>query len=158
MTWNEFQHSNKGRWTKRGMSAAWERYKKSYYPNGGKHYLHRPTLRQSTKNIINSRAIIDSNTGWVYDEYLGRYMPGPYDYGHVPDNEFHRLRDDAEARGLTQAEFNDEVNKHPEWFFIQNREINQSHMAEVGYLADPVEQQRRLDNLVNGILGRYSNP
>ena len=142
MSWNEFQHANRGKWTRSEMSAEYEKYKATQVgPNKTQHYLHRPYIRQKTMDKIRSQSIIDEQ-GRIFDPIVELYMPGPYDIGHIPGREFRLLRDEAEDLGLSQSEFNNWVNDHPEWLFMQNRELNRSHLAEETQINTPNGQER----------------
>jgi hypothetical protein len=86
-------------------------------------------LRVGTRAKIESRArrtpegkFIDPNTGDIIE--------GPYHVGHIPGREHRRLVEEARARGMTQEEFNEWVNKHPEWFQIEDAANNLSHRFE----------------------------
>ena len=124
------------------MSAEYEKYKETQVgPNKTQHYLHRPYIRQKTMDKIRSQSIIDEQ-GRIFDPIVELYMPGPYDIGHIPGREFRLLRDEAEDLGLSQSEFNNWVNDHPEWLFMQNRELNRSHLAEETQINTPNGQER----------------
>ena len=57
-------------------------------------------------------------------------IDGPFDIGHVPGWEHRRLDFAADQLGLTQAQFNDFVNAHPQNFRIENRSDNRNHKGE----------------------------
>jgi hypothetical protein len=60
----------------------------------------------------------------------GKPIDGPYHYGHDFGFEHRRLAVEAQIRGMNQAQFNDWVNSHPEWFRIEAPETNLSHIGE----------------------------
>ena len=53
---------------------------------------------------------------------------------------------------MRQSHFNYRMNENPDFFFMQNKIINESHLAEEGYLKNPEEQRRRLFELANKIV------
>jgi HNH/ENDO VII superfamily nuclease with conserved GHE residues len=61
---------------------------------------------------------------------LKNIIEGKFHYGHIQGREFRRLVVQAEAKGMTQQEFNDWVNSHPEWFQIEDPSSNMSHRFE----------------------------
>ena len=107
MSWNEFQHANKGKYSNSEMSNAWNQYKQANYPNGGEHYLHRPYLRQDTIDGIPK--VTDVN-GFYIDPNTLEIIDGTPDIGHVYGHEYWRERDMAESLGWTQSQFNDYMN------------------------------------------------
>ncbi|MFC0820138.1 GH-E family nuclease [Moraxella marmotae] len=52
------------------------------------------------------------------------------DIGHAYGREHRRLVLAAKQTGLTQEQFNDFVNSHPDYFRLENRSDNQSHRYE----------------------------
>jgi len=91
-------------------------------------YLHRPYLRKSTLEGIFARSKRTPD-GRFIDPNTGRPIDGPYDVEHKRDFEFWRMRNDAEAEGLTQREFNDRLN-HPKLYQIENPSTNRSRRYE----------------------------
>ena len=65
---------------------------------------------------------VDPNTLLPYD--------GTPDIGHVWGREHRRLVAEAESRGMSQKQFNDWVNAHPEWFQLECPASNRSHKFE----------------------------
>lgn len=129
MTWNEFQNANKGKYTRSQMSDAWNAYKKANYPNGGEHYLHRPYIRQSTIDGVDSKTRTNAK-GQIYDQIGGKWIdPASIDLGHVPPHEFWYEREKAEAQGMTQAEFNDYMN-NPTFYAWQDMHENRARIHE----------------------------
>lgn len=97
--------------------------------NNGSVGLRRPYLRQSTKIAIQEAApktafgeFIDPNTGMIIDD--------KFHYGHKYGFEHRRLKLEAEAKGMTQKEFNNEINNHPQYFQIEDPRSNMSHKFE----------------------------
>jgi HNH/ENDO VII superfamily nuclease with conserved GHE residues len=68
------------------------------------------------------RATDDPNTGQV--------ISGPYHYGHRYGYEHRRLVREAQSKGMTQEEFNDWINSHPEWFQIEAPANNMSNSSK----------------------------
>ena len=90
--------------------------------------LHRPYLRQSTREQIQDNAPKDENGNFTYK---GETIHGNWDYGHVYGHEnWHEIQE-AEKAGMTQDEFNDHINSHPEYFEIQPSSVNRSHAEEM---------------------------
>ena len=127
LTWNEFQSANQGKYSQSQMSEAWSNYKKTHYPNEGKHYLHRPYLRKSTINGIDKGINSD---GTYYDAYTYEAISGRPDKGHVFGHEFWRERNQAEALGWTQSQFNEYMN-NPEFYQFETPELNRNHSREM---------------------------
>jgi hypothetical protein len=79
--------------------------------------LTRPYLRKDLRATVDAAGRtpdgkwIDANTGEIFE--------GPKHYGHIYGHEHRRLVKEADAKGMTQKEFNDWVNSHPEWFQIE---------------------------------------
>jgi RHS repeat-associated protein len=91
--------------------------------------LHRPYLRKETKKAIEAVAERARN-GQFLDANTGEIIEGTFHYGHRFGYEHRRLVREAHARGMTQREFNDWVNSHPEWFQIESPVNNLSHRFE----------------------------
>ena len=149
MSWNQFQHANRGHWTKQGLSEAYSRYNSTVaWLQQKTHYLHRPTLRSDVREIIEGRDRITVNgETWYYDPIYADYLPGPFDIGHVTGKEFSRLRDEAEKAGLSQAQFNDLCN-NPDLYFMQNRVLNQSHLGEQKIGLSQDQMNRNIQNYI----------
>ncbi len=100
--------------------------------------LRRPYIRNSTReaieakaNIVNGR-FLDANTGLPIPGGKRRknsLAEGKYDLGHKPGHEHWRMKSEAEAKGMTQKEFNDLMN-NPDFFQIEDPMENQSHRHE----------------------------
>jgi Domain of unknown function (DUF4157)/HNH/ENDO VII superfamily nuclease with conserved GHE residues len=90
--------------------------------------LKRPALWESTKAAIRKAAktlggkFLDANTGEVIE--------GEPVYGHIRGKEHRRLVLEATAKGMSQEQFNNWVNEHPEWFQLETRANNESHRFE----------------------------
>jgi hypothetical protein len=91
--------------------------------------LHRPYLRKATLREIYRRAVKDAD-GRYLDPNTGLPIEGKPDVGHVWGFEHRRLVKMAEAKGMTQKQFNDWVNSHPEWFQLECPRSNRSHKFE----------------------------
>ena len=69
-------------------------------------------------------------TGEIYDEISKKWVaPANVELGHRKDDEFWYLRNVAEAKGLTQAEFNDYMN-NPDFYAWQDVITNRNHSIE----------------------------
>jgi hypothetical protein len=92
--------------------------------------LQRPYLRVETVRTIlnNARKTAD---GRYVDAETSRPIDGPFDIGHTAGRESWRLITEGMERGMTQAQFNDWVNGHPEWFQLQAPGPNRSHQFEM---------------------------
>ena len=126
LTWNEFQSANQGKYSQSQMSEAQSTYKKTHYPNKGEHYLHRPFIR---KEIIDALNIQNPNKIVVGIDNSVYACSTPH-IGHTFGNEFWRLRNLAESQGMTQSEFNEFMNQHPEFYQYEDPLRNISHMYE----------------------------
>ena len=93
-----------------------------------KGYLHRPYIRKWVRDAVEARAPRDE-LGRFIDINEGTPISGKYDLGHVRGKEFWRLKADAEAKGLTQKEFNDLMND-PKLYQIEDPSINRSRKYE----------------------------
>ena len=99
-------------------------------PDGSKHYLHRPYIRKSTIDGVNAETIVDYNTGEIWDDISGKWVdPANVELGHRQGFEFWRMRDWAEAQGMTQAEFNEFMN-NSDFYAWQDIICNRSHAYE----------------------------
>jgi RHS repeat-associated protein len=90
--------------------------------------LHRPYLRVDTVRQIRERQLM--RDGQIRHPRTGQAIEGPMDIGHVPGRESWRLITEAMERGMTQAQFNDWINGHPEWFQFEPRAENRCHRHE----------------------------
>lgn len=94
--------------------------------------LKRPSLWESTKKAIRDAAekagkkvggkFLDANTGEVIE--------GEPHYGHIYGKEHRRLVLEAAEKGMSQEQFNNWVNSHPEWFQLETEANNLSHRFE----------------------------
>lgn len=90
--------------------------------------LKRPTLWESTKAKIRAAAkrkgdqFLDANTGEVIE--------GQPVYGHKYGREHRRLVLEATEKGMSQEQFTQWVNEHPEWFQLETEANNLSHRFE----------------------------
>ena len=67
--------------------------------------------------------------GRFIDPNTNNPIEGKYDLGHKYGEEFRKHKADAEARGLTQKEFNDLMN-NPDLYQIEDPHINRSGKYE----------------------------
>ena len=93
-----------------------------------KHYLHRSYIRKSTREQVLARAERNEK-GQLLDANTRKPIEGKYDIGHKTDHEFRKARDEAEAKHMTQAEFNDQQN-NPDHLQIEDPHSNRSHQFE----------------------------
>jgi RHS repeat-associated protein len=90
--------------------------------------LRRPYLRKALRDIVDRTGRtpdgkwIDANTGEVFE--------GAKHYGHKYGHEHRRLLSEAKSKCMTQKEFNDWINSHPDWFQIEKPANNLSHKFE----------------------------
>jgi HNH/ENDO VII superfamily nuclease with conserved GHE residues len=91
--------------------------------------LERPALRESTKAAI-EQAAERAPDGRFLDANTRKPIDGAANYGHKYGFEQRRLALEAQAKGMNQAQFNDWVNSHPEWFQIESEANNLSHAFE----------------------------
>ncbi|MBF6260215.1 hypothetical protein IU468_28560 [Nocardia farcinica] len=61
---------------------------------------------------------------------LGAIHNPKWEYGHNSGYEHRRLLAEAQSRGMTQREFDEFVNSHPERFHIEDQYGNRSHRRE----------------------------
>ncbi len=92
--------------------------------------LHRPYLRTSTRATIEERAP-KTSSGKFLDPNTGQVIENNFHYGHVYGMENRRLQAWAEAQGMSQQEYNDFINSHPEFFQIEDPVANMSHKYEM---------------------------
>ncbi len=98
-------------------------------PAKAKIKLRRPRLRKATRQKIEDAAK-KTPEGKFISATTEEVIEGKFHYGHIEDREHRRLVADAQRQGMTQAEFNDWVNSHPEWFQIEDPKSNLSHRHE----------------------------
>jgi len=128
MSWNEFQAANRKKYNNVQMSEEWGKYKKDNYPNQGEHYLNRPYIRQSTIDGVNANTRFNKK-GQAWDPNAEKWVEGKPDLGHKKGNEFWYERDQAEAKGWTQQQFNDHMN-NPNNYQWEDASSNRSHQHE----------------------------
>jgi hypothetical protein len=87
-------------------------------------------LRASTKAKIEAAAERTPDGKHFLDANTKEVITGEYDYGHKYGFEHRRLVLEALEKGMSQAQFNDWVNSHPEWFQIETPANNRSHIYE----------------------------
>lgn len=92
--------------------------------------LERPPLRESTKRTIENAAPKTADGKYIDPHRPNKTIDGPWDYGHKYGYENRRLILEATEKGMSQGQFNDWVNSHPEWFQIESRADNISHVFE----------------------------
>ena len=101
--------------------------------------LERPYIRKGTRQTIESRGKV--RRGRFLDPNTGKPIPGDkrrsysrakgeYDIGHKTGHEHWRLVKEAKKRKYTQQQFNNWVNKNPQWFQVEDPNENQSHKHE----------------------------
>ncbi len=92
--------------------------------------LERPSLREGTKRAIEAAAPKTPDGKFIDPHRPNQTIDGPWDYGHKYGRENRRLIREATESGMTQEQFNDWVNSHPEWFQIEGHTDNISHAFE----------------------------
>jgi RHS repeat-associated protein len=90
--------------------------------------LRRPYIRKSTREQVEAAAPRDAH-GRPIDPNTGRPIEGKPDLGHKPGNEHWREKQQAEAEGLTQKEFNDRMND-PSKYQLEDPSSNRSRRYE----------------------------
>jgi len=96
---------------------------------GGPPQLRRPYHRQGMRAIVKEVAP-KTPEGKFIDPNTGEVIADKYHFGHRYGYEHRRLLVEAGAKQMTQKEFNDWVNGHPEWFQIEDPLSNMSHQFE----------------------------
>jgi chromosome segregation ATPase len=91
--------------------------------------LKRPSLWQSTKDAI-KKAAKKNKDGKFLDANTGEVIEGEPVYGHKYGRENRRLILEASEKGMTQEQFTQWVNDHPEWFQTETKANNESHRFE----------------------------
>ena len=91
--------------------------------------LKRPSLWQATKDAIKKAAKRNAD-GKFLDANTGEVIEGEPVYGHKYGRENRRLILEASEKGMTQEQFNQWVNEHPEWFQTETKANNESHRFE----------------------------
>ena len=99
-------------------------------PSASDHYLHRPYIRKGTIDGVNANTKVNYKTGQIYDSISGKWVdPTNVELGNKQGYEFWRMRDWAEAQGMTQAEFNEFMN-NSDFYGWQDITSNRSHAYE----------------------------
>ena len=91
--------------------------------------LKRPSLGQATKDAIKKAAERNAD-GKFLDANTGEVIKGEPVYGHKYGRENRRLILEGSEKGMTQEQFNQWVNEHPEWFQTETKANNESHRFE----------------------------
>ena len=95
---------------------------------GAKTTLHRPYIRKWVRKAVEAKAE-KLPDGRFIDPNTRKPINGKYDLGHKRNYEFWRMKAEAEAKGMTQKEFNDYMN-NPDFYQIEDSYINRSHTYE----------------------------
>jgi RHS repeat-associated protein len=90
--------------------------------------LRRPYIRQGVRQEVERNAPRTPD-GRPIDPNTGKPIQGKPDLGHKPGNEFRTEKANAEQRGLTQRQFNDEQN-NAQKYQLENPSTNRSHRFE----------------------------
>lgn len=90
--------------------------------------LGRPGLWVSTRKKIRDAT---KTVNGKYVDFKGRPIEGKPVYGHAKGREARRLVLEAAEKGMTQEQFNQWVNEHPEWFRLEQADRNLSHADEL---------------------------
>ena len=91
--------------------------------------LERPGFRKDTLDAIKAAAKKTAD-GKFIDPNTNKVIEGDFDIGHKYGREHRRLVLEAVEKRMTQAEFNDWINNHPEWFQIEDPASNRSGTFE----------------------------
>lgn len=91
--------------------------------------LKRPSLRKALKDKVKAAAKRNAK-GQYLDANTGEAIDGEPVYGHKYGKEHRRLVLEASEKGMTQEQFDDWVNDHPEWFQTETKANNESHRFE----------------------------
>jgi hypothetical protein len=92
------------------------------------HYLHRPYIRKWVRDAVEAAAPRAAD-GRPIDPNTRQPIDGTPDLGHTPGVEFWRERDAAEGKGMSQQEFNDQMND-PSKYQLEDPSSNRSHQYE----------------------------
>ncbi|MDF2433863.1 MAG: hypothetical protein JWP44_3494, partial [Mucilaginibacter sp.] len=92
--------------------------------------LKRPSLREPTIKAIRDAADKTPDGKFFLDANTKEIIQGEPHYGHIHGKENRRLILEASEKGMTQEQFNDWVNSHPEWFQTETPANNISHRFE----------------------------
>lgn len=91
--------------------------------------LRRPALRKALKDKVKAAAK-KNDKGQYLDANTGEPIDGEPVYGHIYGKEHRRLALEASEKGMTQEQFDNWVNDHPEWFQTETKANNESHRFE----------------------------
>lgn len=91
--------------------------------------LHRPYIRKEVREEVERRAE-KNDKGQFLDANTHKPIEGKYDLGHKAGHEHWREVENAEKQGLTQEEFNEQMN-NPDYYQIENPHENRSHVHEM---------------------------
>ncbi|MBN1978937.1 MAG: hypothetical protein JW918_16175 [Anaerolineae bacterium] len=97
-------------------------------PSRAGELLERPALRQETRDTIEASAPTNEHGEFVDAD--GNVIQDPH-YGHTYGHENRRIVAAGEELGLTQEQLNDYVNSRPEFFQVEEAEVNLSHRDEM---------------------------
>jgi hypothetical protein len=92
--------------------------------------LRRPYLRDSTRSTIENSTPKAADGSGRYIDPDDVVRNPPYQYGHAYGRESRRLILEAGEKNMSQEQFNEWVNSHPEWFRMESKEYNLSHAGE----------------------------
>ncbi|MEL7088309.1 MAG: GH-E family nuclease, partial [Planctomycetota bacterium] len=98
------------------------------YQGGSASGLYPPSLRADTKRAI--QAGYERNAAGQFLDSAGKVLD-PYHFGHLPGRESRRVLAAADQLGFNQAQLNDFVNAHPQYFQLQDVYDNLSHRSEM---------------------------
>ncbi len=90
--------------------------------------LHRPYIRRNVRDEVNNRAP-RSPEGKPLDPNTGKPIEGKPDLGHKPGHEFRTEKINAEAQGMNQKDFNNNMN-NPDKYQLEDPSSNRSHRYE----------------------------
>jgi RHS repeat-associated protein len=91
--------------------------------------LRRPYKRKAFREQVESVAP-RTNEGLPIDPNTFKPIEQKPHFGHKYGKEHRRLVKEAESRGMSQKDFNDWVNDHPDWFQLEDPVSNMSHRFE----------------------------
>ena len=90
--------------------------------------LHRPYIRKEVRTQVEINAP-KNEKGQFLDANTGKPIEGKYDLGHKPGYEYRLEEAKAEKEGLSQAQFNEQMN-NPDLYQIEDPSSNRSHQFE----------------------------
>jgi hypothetical protein len=89
--------------------------------------LERPKLELATKDTIEAAA--RKNAAGQFLDKNGKVIEKPT-FGHKYGFENRRIIEAADRLGMNQEQLNKFVNSHPDYFFIEEKAVNLSHVGE----------------------------